>query len=61
MKLSEREKWLMSEAFKCGVYSSNNTSSGYKNINDWLDDMVADGVTVEMLLVKEIDEWEMKE
>lgn len=56
-RLTKREKWLIQEAFKVGVYSANNPN-GYADIEKWLNDCVADGATVEMLLVHEASKYE---
>jgi len=48
--LTEREKWLMKQAFKMGF----DRNAGYEYLDEWLSDIAADGgVTVEMVLAKE--------
>jgi len=60
--LTEREKWLMAEAFKVGYgRGHNDTVEGAYNgacehenecAFEWLDDMAGDAVTVEMVLAR---------
>ncbi len=57
-RLTERERWLMDQAWMVAKsqserYESTNAHPGYLNCAEWLDDIAADGVTVEMVLAKE--------
>ncbi len=61
--LTDREKWLMAQAFKAGYgRGHNDTAESCYNVSceydddcalEWLADMAADAVTVEMVLAKE--------
>lgn len=50
--LTEREKWLMRKAWSMG-FDSCEGFSNYHLLDDWLSDMAADAVTVEMVLAQE--------
>ena len=52
--LTEREKWLMRQAWIQAQDDVDTGKSSYQGINEWLDDSAADGgITVEMVLTKE--------
>ena len=59
--MTERERWLIIEGFIAGYAAANNDGDRKydRRISDkaldWLNDCVADGVTVEMVLDREAD------
>jgi len=58
--MNEREKWLVIQGFIAGYGAAGVEPPYSKRVSDlakqWLDDCVADGVTVEMLLDKEMQD-----
>ena len=59
--MTERERWLVIEGYVAGVCAAKgHVLRNERMIEEaiiWLDDVVADGVTVEMVLDHEADEW----
>ena len=58
MKLTNRELWLMDQAWivaksQAERFGAHDNHPGYINCKEWLDDDAADGVTVEMVLAKD--------
>jgi hypothetical protein len=59
--MNEREKWLVIEGFIAGYVAAGGAPIRNDRISDkakaWLDDCVADAVTVEMALESEADKY----